>query len=129
MYDETGLWRVGGLPAPWSVAWCRFVSLRRSQSESRMREIRTSGLMSGVGKRDGVYVSTRGQPRLYLRFSVRDGPSNYDATFRSDLGGLRIEDLLRAVVTCPAEAVVHLATAAYSKKCPSQDRNTKTVPG
>jgi hypothetical protein len=29
------------------------VSLRRSQSESRMREIRTSGLMSGDGKRGG----------------------------------------------------------------------------
>ena len=30
------------------------MSLRRSQSESRMREIRTSGLMSGDGKRDGA---------------------------------------------------------------------------
>jgi hypothetical protein len=29
------------------------VSLRRNQSESRMREIRTSGLMNGDGKRGG----------------------------------------------------------------------------
>ena len=30
-----------------------------------MREIRTSGLMSGDGKRDGLTVSTRAYPRLY----------------------------------------------------------------
>jgi hypothetical protein len=30
---------------------CNVVSLPRNQSESRMREIRTSGLMSGEGKR------------------------------------------------------------------------------
>jgi len=36
------------------------VSLRRSQSESRMPEIGTSGLMSGVGKQGGAQ-------RQYLR--------------------------------------------------------------
>jgi len=41
------------------------VSLRRSQSESRMPEIGTSGLMSGDGKRGGGNVSTRAHPRLY----------------------------------------------------------------
>jgi hypothetical protein len=32
-----------------------------------MREIRTYGLMSADGKRDGLTVSTRAYPRLYLR--------------------------------------------------------------
>jgi hypothetical protein len=36
-----------------------------SQSESRMREIRTSGLMSGGGKPSGP-CRYRGRPRLYL---------------------------------------------------------------
>ena len=42
------------------------MSLRRSQSESRMPETGTSGLMSGDGKRGGANVSTRAHPRLYL---------------------------------------------------------------
>jgi hypothetical protein len=41
------------------------VSLRRSQSESRMPEIGTSGLMSGDRRRGGLSVSTRAYPRLY----------------------------------------------------------------
>jgi hypothetical protein len=43
------------------------VSLPRSQSESRMREIRTSGLMSGEGKRTAV--RHRASPRLYRESS------------------------------------------------------------
>ena len=42
-----------------------------------MREIRTSGLMSGDGKRGGAHVSTRAHPRLCLHF---DGISD---SFRS----------------------------------------------
>jgi len=38
-----------------------------------MREIRTSGLMSGAGKRDGDIRSTRAQPRLYLAAELLRG--------------------------------------------------------
>jgi len=39
-----------------------------------MREIRTSSLMSGDGKRDGPTVSTRAHPRLYRRCGERSAP-------------------------------------------------------
>jgi hypothetical protein len=43
----TGVWSPGRDPSARTNERA-FVSLRRSQPESRMREIRTSGLMSGV---------------------------------------------------------------------------------
>jgi len=61
----TGVWDPGGISAPGTTGRA-YVSLRCSQSESRMLEMGTSGLMSGDGKRGGAFgVSTRAHPRLY----------------------------------------------------------------
>jgi len=49
------------------------VSLRRSQSESRMPEIGTSGLTSGDGNGAALTVSTRTHPRLYLFIGTQVG--------------------------------------------------------
>ncbi len=58
-----------GAPASSSTFGTSFVSPRRSPPESRMREIRTSGLIGGDGKRGRRFgVSARARPRLYPGF-------------------------------------------------------------
>jgi len=61
-----------------------------------MREIRTSSLMSGDGKRDGPTVSSRAYPRLYRRLHWPAGDEiagvTQCSTGFSTLSSLSVED-------------------------------------
>ena len=80
------------------------MSLRRSQSESRMPEIGTSGLMSGDGKRGGAHVSTRAHPRLYLSFAGSYGKTASKGPAGHPNCSVNMRFRVRATSSCPAAA-------------------------
>jgi len=68
------------------------VSLSPSQSESRMRQIRTSGLMSGEGKRSHWPCLTATAPFLDSTFSLEMGRTASLPAVAGPACGARLDD-------------------------------------